>query len=370
MNINGNNEVLKRKYESYLEHSKGLGEASRKVARRALAEYDKFSENRDYKLFNKQKAIQFKEYLNEKKTAKTTHSNCLKQMKQFFEWLSMQPGYKSKITRESIEYLNLSRKEKQLLKTGKPKLTPALEDVKKLVASIPQNTEVELRDRALIAFLCSTGMRDSAVATLPMMAFDSKQMLVRQNPLLGVKTKFTKNIISKVYHFDPMLIQCICAWEKKLKEKGFGGKDPLFPSSLECKEEGNVSFKPASEVKPVFWKDGTNVQRIVKIRSEAANLTYFHPHTFRHLAIQLALEKAKTGAEIKAISQSFGHEEVMTTLGIYGNYTEEELVEKLLNIDARTEAQPIGNISSEAMAQIIQSILPSVIEKVQKRVNK
>jgi hypothetical protein len=38
----------------------------------------------------------------------------------------------------------------------------------------------------------------------------------------------------------------------------------------------------------------------------------------------LALEKAKGGEEIKAISQNFVHEEITTTFSVYGNYQPEE----------------------------------------------
>jgi site-specific recombinase XerD len=45
------------------------------------------------------------------------------------------------------------------------------------------------------------------------------------------------------------------------------------------------------------------------------------------------LEKAKNGMDIKAISQSFGHDYVSTTFNIYGNLTPNELRDRLMEID-------------------------------------
>ena len=300
MQYNSQNEQMKRKYEQYLTHSQGLGSDSVKVARRALAKYDEFSKHADYKTFNAQKAIDFKEYLREQGLAKTTHANCIKQMNKFFEWLAVQPGYRSKIKRDAVDYLNISHKEKQLLRTGRVEHTPTLENVRKLVESIQPITEVDQRDRALISFLCLTGMRDSAVATLPLKAFDANTLLIDQNPDDGVKTKFSKHIYSKMFRFDAQMVRYVLDWVTYLYKRGFSGADPMFPRSKNRKEEGNLSFQDAQEVEPVFWRDGTSVQRLVKQRSETAGLEYFHPHLYRHLAIQLALSKARSGEEIKA----------------------------------------------------------------------
>lgn len=368
MTYNSINEQMKRKYETYLTHSKGLGDDSIKVARRALARYDAFTKHADYKTFNAQKAIDFKVYLQAQKLAKTTHANCIKQMKQFFEWLAVQPGYKSKIKRDAVDYLNLSHKEKQLLKTGKVEHLPTLENVRQLVESIQPITEVDKRDRALISFLCLTGMRDSAVATLPLKSFNSNTLLVDQNPEDGVKTKFTKRIYSKMFRFDDKMVQYVLDWVAYLYKRGFVGKDPMFPRSKNRKEEGNLSFQDALEVEHVFWTDGTNIQRIVKQRSEAAGLEYFHPHLYRHLAIQLALSRARSGNEIKAVSQNFGHEEVATTLSVYGNYQPAELLAVLQAIDGRPETKPnaeivAADVLARAVQQAIAQMMPSMLKQ-------
>lgn len=368
MKFNSQNEQIKRKYEQYLTHSKGLGTDSINVARRALARYDAFSKHADYKTFNAQKAIDFKAYLEAQKISKTTHANCIKQMKQFFEWLALQPGYKSKIQRDAVDYLNLSHKEKQLLRTGKIEHTPTLENVRQLVQSIKPTTEVDQRDRALISFLCLTGMRDSAVATLSLKAFDANTLLVDQNPEDGVKTKFTKHIYSKMFRFDEQMVQHVLDWVAYLYKRGFVGTDPMFPRSRNRKEAGNLSFQDAQEVEPVFWKDGTNVQRIVKQRSEAARLEYFHPHLYRHLAIQLALTRTRGGDEIKAVSQNFGHEEVATTLSVYGNYQPAELITILQNIDGRPETEPKAEVvAADLVTLTVQQTIDQMMARVLKQ---
>lgn len=368
MTYNSKNEEIKRKYEVHLGHIKGVGSDSITVARRALARYDAFTKNADYKTFNEQKAVDFKDYLQAQKLAKTTHANCVKQVHKFFSWLREQPGYKSRIQQSAVNCLNLSNKEKQMLKTGKIEHVPSLDDVRQLVGSIRPITEVDQRDRALISFLCLTGMRDSAVATLPLKAFDSNTLFVDQNPEDGVKAKFAKHIYSKMFRFDDKMVQYVLDWVAYLYKRGFVGKDPMFPRSKNRKEEGNLSFQDALEVEPVFWTDGTNIQRIVKQRSEVAGLKYFHPHLYRHLAVQLALSRARSGDEIKAISQNFGHEEVATTMSVYGNYQPAELISVLQAIDVRPETEPkaevvAADVVALAVQQAIVQMMPNMLKQ-------
>ena len=58
---------------------------------------------------------------------------------------------------------------------------------------MPTDGEVDRRNRALIAFILMTGMRDTAVASLRMKHIDIARALVTQDPR-EVRTKFRKLI--------------------------------------------------------------------------------------------------------------------------------------------------------------------------------
>jgi integrase len=218
---------------------------------------------------------------------------------------------------------------------GRARKIPNIEYVKKLAGSIIGQTEVNLRDRALIAFTCLTGMRDNAISSLPLKAFDREKLIIYQNPNYGIRTKFAKNITSKVFNFDDILLSYFLEWHNKLKENGFDENAPLFPRSKSKITEGNLSYEPSDEVEPIFWQSGAGVRNVFKHRAEKAGLEYYPPHTYRHLAIRLALAKATNGEEFKAVSQNFGHEDVSTTLSVYGNLGQAELIDRLSVIDSR-----------------------------------
>ena len=359
MITNYQNEVIKRKYEKYLKEANGLVESSIRIALSALSELDEFCKGKDYGCFiSTEQAIAFKEWLRGKTKSLTGYTSKCKQVQKFFRWLHQQKGFHNKITVEVIDYLNLSKKDKALARCGKIKNIPTLAYVKKLISTIPPDTEVNKRDRALIAFTCLTGARESALVSLPIMAVNIEKMFVEQNPLDGVKTKFTKHITSKIFNFDEDLVKCVKEWYQVLQTKGFKPTDPFFPQSKPLKIEGNLSFMPSVEVIPSFWNNGGIILKIFSSRAKKANMEYYSPHRYRDLAIRLALGKARNGGEIKAISQNFGHEYVATTLASYANYRQDQLIQKLSEIDNRKE---IKGEDSETLRKIKQLISGEMI---------
>lgn len=337
MSENLKNELMKRKYFSYLKDARGQAEASIRMAEGAILRYEEFAHKEDFGRFNIEKAKAFKKWLLATKLALASKASCLRQLSNFFVWLAGQSGYKSKVSYTDIEYLKLSNAEERLINNPAPRNFPPLEYVLKLVDSIKPKAEVDLRDRALIAFACLTGMRDSAIASLPMGCFDENKLMVNQAPACGVKTKFTKQINSRVFRFADGLLKSVLDWQKHLKGRGFGAADPLFPRSKQEQGKDTISFEAATAVEARFWHGAGRIREIFKRRASAAGLPYFPPHTYRHLAVTLALKKAKSGEEIKAISQNFGHEHVPTTLSVYGNYQPDQLAETLQKIDDRVD---------------------------------
>ncbi len=116
-----------------------------------------------------------------------------------------------------------------------------------------------------------------------------------------------------------------------------------------------MTFEAAHEVEPLFWQGTGRIREIFKSRSQKAGLPYFQPHTFRHLAINLAFKACKNGEEIKAISQNFGHEHIPTTLAVYGNYPPLRLVEIITSIDFSGKLQPGFNEKFDQLIKLIES---------------
>jgi len=325
MKINLKNEQMKRKYFKRLRQAEGMAEATITNIKKSIFLYEDFTKQADYRKFSAEKAIEFKKWLQKreyrgKPISLLTYHSYLRCLTKFFVWLSDKDGYKRTINSDKIAYLKLSRKEERIATQYTPRNFPPFEYVLKLTDSIKINSEIDQRDRALIAFTLLSGCRDKALATLPLGCFDEQNLVINQNPRQGVQTKFAKLIPTTLLPFDKKLLGYVLEWVQHLKNKGFGSQDPIFPRSKTDKGENNLSFEPAQEVEPTFWKTTGRVREIFKRRSKEAGLPYFPPHTFRHTAFNTAKKKCKNFEQFSAISQNFGHEYVATSLKSYANY--------------------------------------------------
>lgn len=332
------NERVKRKFFRWLKEAHGRCDSTVNSIEKAILIYEDFTGLADFATFNSEKATDFKKWLRKRKAKNKTLSltaYCiyLRHLHKFFLWLSWQPGYKSKFTVDTVDYLKATEKEERIATQCIPRSFPALEYVIKLAGSINARTEIDKRDRAMIAFALLSGMRDQAIVSLPLGCFDENNLTINQNPKLGVQTKFSKHIYTTLPIFDKKILDYVIEWVKLLKSKGCGSQDPLFPRAKADKGKDDLSFEAASEVEPVFWQGTGRIREIFKKRSQEAGLPYFPPHTFRHLAFDLAFRNCKTGEEMKAISQNFGHEHIATTLTSYANYPTQRLSEIIKNMD-------------------------------------
>ena len=125
--------------------------------------------------------------------------------------------------------------------------------------------------------------------------------------------------------FDEKLWDYFIEWIRALQSRKWDAKAPLFPQSKLVHGENSALFVRAIDVMPEYWSGENCVRDIFVKRAVSANLPYYSPHAFKHFAIAQALQYCKNGEEIKAISQNFGHEDVGTTLRVYGNYQPEQL---------------------------------------------
>ena len=346
MKVNLKNEKVKRKYFKWCRDTSKYTEISLNSVEKAILLYEDFTKHADFGTFSQSKATQFKKWLsgrrsNGKPLSATTLYHHLRHLRNFFAWLSGQAGYKSKVKLDNVSYLSLEREKVREALSRRPVKFPSLEYVKKLAESIGIDTEIDRRDRALIAFLLLSGMRDRAVATLPLGCFDRKTLEIRQDPRAGVKTKFSKYIASKLLRFDDSLVQYMVEWAEFLVNiKLFGSGDPLFPRSKAEQVDGGLAYVYRT-IEPVFWKSAGPIREILKKRATQAGLEYYKPHSFRHAAASIALRSCRSGEQYKAISQNFGHEYIATTLLNYGNLDDSQVGEIIdrMDFDSSSESE-------------------------------
>lgn len=343
--ISAKNERTKRTFFRYLKNADGCCDATINSIESSILLWQEFFKNEDFALYNADRAIDFKKWLAKrehqgKQLSLVTYHAYLRHLRKFFTWLVREPGYKSRIKPNAVDFLKVTEKEERMATQAPPRNYPSLEYVQKLIASIVIRNEIDQRDLALICFTLLSGMRDQAIATLPLGCFDEDQRLILQNPRQGVKTKFSKLIPTTLFTFDERMLSIVLEWVKHLKTKGFGSQDPMFPRAKSDQGNDNLSFQSATAVEAIYWTGAGRIRETFKTRSKQAGLAYFPPHTFRHLAISLAFKACRNGEQIKAISQNFGHEHIATTVSDYGNYQPSRLAEIITEMDFSGKQEP------------------------------
>jgi site-specific recombinase XerD len=164
---NASNERIKRRYFTYLADALGHSEQTIDAAAKAVARFEAYTGCRDFKKFHIEQAKGFKRSLSDQRGGRTgeplskaTLYATLTALKRFFIWLAGQPGYKSRLSYSDAEYFNLSAKETRIAKAARPMPVPTLEQIRHVIDAMPAISEIERRNRALIAFTVLTGARE------------------------------------------------------------------------------------------------------------------------------------------------------------------------------------------------------------------
>ncbi|MEZ0123030.1 MAG: tyrosine-type recombinase/integrase [Candidatus Reddybacter sp.] len=334
---NANNERIKRKYLIFLKQAKRQNEASIDAVAKAIARFESYSRYKDFKAFHFEQAIGFKKHLASQKHHQTgkplslaTLNGAMRHLKAFIEWLSQETGYRSRIKYSDAEYFNLSEKEVRIAKTSRQKLVATIEQIKHVLAMMPNSTDIERRDRALIAFTLLTGARDGAVASLKLKHIDLNAGTVYQDAR-EVNTKFSKSFTTCFFPVGGDVLKIFVQWVGYLKNDLLMGNDaPLFPKTKMSQGSDN-SFQVAG-LTCEHWSSAAAIRRIFKDAFLLAELPNFKPHSFRETLGVLGQSRCHSAEEFKAWSQNLGHEKVMTTFTSYGEVQpvrQVEIIQKL-----------------------------------------
>lgn len=317
------NERIKRKYFAYLKDATGNSEQTVDAAAKALARFENYTKYKDFKAFHFEQAISFKRHLAEQKgqqsgekLSKATLHSTLTQLKRFFQWLAWQPGYKSRFQYSDAEYFNLSDKDTRIATAQREQKAPTLEQVKHVINTMPTRTDIERRNRALIAFTLLTGARDSAIASMKLKHVDLIAGCINQDAR-EVKTKFSKTFNTFFFPVGDEIHEIVVEWVTYLREeKLWGNDDPLFPATHIA--PGVALQFDVVGLKRDHWSSASPIRTIFRESFVSAGLSYFNPHSFRNTLVQLGQNVCKTPEQFKAWSQNLGHEKVLTTFLSYG----------------------------------------------------
>jgi len=355
---NPENERIKRRYFEYLQEAKRHSSQSVDLAAQALDRFESYTKHRSFKAFHHAQAVAFKNHLASQTNARTgqrlskaTLHGTLAQLKRFFQWLAGYPGYRSKFSYADAEYFNLSDKDVRIASAKRDQPAPTLEQVHFAISRMPATSDIERRDRAIMAFILLTGARDSAVASLKLKHVDLITGCIRQDAR-EVRTKFSKTFTTYFFPVGGEARTIVDDWVRHLREGLlWSNDDPLFPAT-------RVAFGTSRQFEVVgldrrCWSNASPIRAIFREAFERAGLPYFNPHSIRNTLVRLGEQVCKTPEQFKAWSQNLGHEQVLTTFTSYGEVGTGRQAEIMRNF-ANTGG--LAGADAEMVAKVLRMI--------------
>lgn len=345
--FNAENERIKREYLEWEKEAKGKAESTINNIREAIYSFEEHTQFKSFKQLNKKDIISFKKQLKQKNNLRTGEAisktyllHTSTYLISFFQWLCSQKGYKRHIHSTDISYFNLSAKDMQIARTPKSKRYPTIEQIEHAVSNMPAETEIQKRDRALVAFLALTGIRVSAIASLQLKHVFIDDECIEQHPQ-EVKTKYSKKIVTYFFPVGEALKNIFKEWVLFLKkEKLFDHNAPLFPSTKLSLDENDKFKREQLDITP--WQSTTSIRKIVKQAFKSADLDYYNPHSFRDMIVhEVGYKSCKTVEQAKALSQNLGHSNISTTFTSYGSIDEFSQGEIIKGLGKNDDDQPL-----------------------------
>jgi len=256
-----------------------------------------------------------------KPLAKSTMRATLATLREFVLWLSQQDGFRSRIKPKDADYFNLSRRDEAEARAAPPRAAPSVNQAKRALSLMPTATPIDLRNKAVFALLCLTGVRVAALVSLRIKHVNLAEKSVTQNPR-EVATKFGKRIDTFFARGFEDAEDVLAQWMTHLDEvELYGPDDPLFPSTA-LQSNSNAGFE-RNGFDRRHWKTTEPVRKIVREAFDVAGQPNYGPHSFRHMLARHAVDTAESVAEIVATSQNLGHSGVLVTLTNYGQISRE-----------------------------------------------
>lgn len=357
------NERVKREYFQYLAEARGRDEATIDGVAKSLARFEESTRAKDFKRYHREQAVAFKAKLGQSLNARTgeriskaTMLSTLRDLRTFFFWLAHLPGFKSRIAYADADYFNLSDKDVMVARARREKRVPSPGQVDHVLATMPADTVLARRDRALIAFAALTGARVGALASFQLGHVDLAGGFVEQDART-VHTKFAKTFRTYFMPIGDAALGIVTDWVGGLeRDHLWGPSDPLFPATAMGQSADN-SFM-ATGLARRGWATTEPLRCIFKRAFAAAGLPYFNPHSLRDMLVQHAMALDLSPEAMKAISQNLGHSDVLTTFTSYGSVPAHRQGELIRSLGMPRQGSPTG-VRDEQLASL-ESLIASL----------
>jgi site-specific recombinase XerC len=213
------------------------------------------------------------------------------------------------------------------------------------------------RDRAASALLFLSGMRASALCTMPISCLDIESRTVRQYPEMGVRTKNSKSATTYLLAI-PELLALVRDWDVVVRGKLHATTAWYTPVTSAWGQQELSTRAPGAN------RNGALEKRLRRLFARAG-LAYKSPHKFRHGHAVYGLLHAKSMADYKAVSMNLMHDDISVTDGIYAALSGDEVrkrISQLVPTEAGSDQEKrdldggLPDLDARSMAKILTAI--------------
>jgi integrase/recombinase XerD len=313
LQINEQNERVKRRYAIWKREARRAQMITVDKSLEAINAFTNFTNDKDFKQFKLEQAVNFKRHLETCKSrttgrplAKATIDGTLRAVKDFFDWLADQPGYRSRIARKDLEYFNLNAKDVRIAHASRNMDAPTIEQCRHAFLMMPEAT--------IFATLMLTGARDGALASVRLKHLDLMDGCLHQDAR-EVMTKAAKSFTTWFFPVDDIYRAELVRWVDFLRrEQLFGPADALFPKPVLGWVNGSFA---ATGLSRDVYGSAAKIREVVARAFTMSGLAKFNPHSFRRTLVALGNDVCGNAEEFKAWSMNLGHDSVVTTMQSY-----------------------------------------------------
>lgn len=337
------NEAIKRRYAFRLEAAFGKQPSTVDAALKAIERFEISTGHKPFRKFHLEQVRSFRTKLAEETNANgrplsaASVASTLRRLRDFFLWLSQEPGFRSRINPNDVQHFLPSDQDRRIAYARREKHVPSLEDIKLVLSVMPSGSDMELRDRAVVAFTILTGARDGAIASFRLKHLNLEKESLFQDAR-EVRTKNRKSFVSYFFPVGTEPLEIVSRYVARLKELGFGPDDPLFPATR-TGHDPDRGFA-ATGLSRSVWQTAEPIRTIFKKAFNHAGLPYANPHSFRNTLVRLGERICHTPEAWKAWSQNLGHESETTTFVGYGQVPGNRQAQLLRDLSVQSEKRP------------------------------
>lgn len=313
--FNPANERIKYKYRIHIHRIGKKDEKTILAALQHIRDFEIFINFKGFETFNEAIADKYIQSMFDDKKSLSYINDNTRYLRDFLNWLERQRGYRSKINYNHIDYLNISQNQRNTAKAKEYKKSYKFEQIIDTIRTMPNNTDKEKRNKAIISLQALCSLRVSELRTIKIKGIieEDDGYFVYVSPKNMSNVKFAKTRHAVFIALPDDIKANVLGWRDYLLSLGFKDNDPLFPV---IDNKFNTKNLLEQSLKRQEIKSNTTIRNVFKNAFENGGLPYLNPHSFRHTLARYA--ETQSPAFLNAVRQNLGHSSIDTTLSSYG----------------------------------------------------